>query len=232
MKRQLLQPVLIAAATFALTGTTTTSIVNANPVAGQFTNDVRGDAISDLMLTREIGDAQLFPIGDSIVYHDHRAFGTVGVADDGIANDWLVHISNVSGQAFADLFFVADAGAAIGNADGTVIDTIGAPGVQTDAFRIDAQGANANLLTESMARDGILQPGEEWEFVVSNFNTGVNSFPPAINSPGVFSGSSPMQTFGGTNSSILGVTVPEPSTLSIVALMGLASLRRRRRRIA
>lgn len=224
MQRQLLQHVLIATTTIVITG-----IANANPVAGQFTNDARGDAIGDLALSREIGDAQLFPIGDAIDYHDHRAFGTVGVADDGISNDWLVHITNMSGQSFRDLFFVADVGAAIGNADGLVVDTIGAPGVATDAFRIDAQGINPNLLTESIANDGIFQSGEEWEFVVSNFNTGLNSFPPAINSPGVFSGSSPMQSFGGTNSSILGVAVPEPSTLSVFALMALASLRRRHR---
>ena len=73
MKRQLLQHVLMSA-TIAIAG----SIVHANPVAGQFTNDPRGDAIGDLMLTHEIGDAQLFPVGDAILYHDHRAFGHIG----------------------------------------------------------------------------------------------------------------------------------------------------------
>lgn len=225
MKRQSLKNVLIAAATIAMSGST---IAGANPVAGQFVNDPRGDAIADLMLNREIGDNTLFPIGDAIFYHDHRAIATVGVADDGIANDWLVHMTNVSGLPFRDLFFVADAGATIGNADGTIEDMLGAPGQRNDAFRIDALGSNPNLLTESIAADGIFQPGEEWEFTVTNFGTGSNSFPPALISPGVFSGSSPMQSFGGTNSSILGITVPEPSTLSIFALMALASLRRRR----
>jgi hypothetical protein len=182
------------------------------------------------MLNREIGDAALFPISDGILYHDHRANTPVGVADDGIANDWLVHMTNITGVAFRDLFFVADAGATIGNADGTIADTIGAPGVLSDAFRIDALGTNPNLIMESISPDGIFQPGEEWEFVVTNFNTGTNSFPPELTSPGVFSGSSPMQGVGGSNSSILGVVVvPEPSTLSVFALMALASLRRRRR---
>jgi hypothetical protein len=225
MKRQSLKNVLIAAAAVAISGAT---IAGANPVAGQFVNDSRGDAIADLMLVREIGDAQLFPIGDAIFYHDHRAISPVGVADDGIANDWTVHMTNVSGQAFTNLFFVADVGATIGNADGTIEDTIGAPGVRSDAFRIDSLGTNPNLLMESILADGIFQPGEEWEFAVTNFGTGSNSFPPALISPGVFSGSSPMQSLGGTNSSILGVVVPEPSTLSIFALMALASLRRRR----
>jgi hypothetical protein len=224
MKRHSIQLVL-----FATVSLSAAVAANANPVAGQFVNDSRGDAIDDLQLTREIGDAQLFPIGDAIIYHDHRATSPVGVPDDGIANDWTVHMTNMSSQSFTNLFFVADFGAAIGNADGIVIDTIGAPGIGTDAFRIDAIGINANLLSESIAPDGIFQPGEEWEFAVTNFNTGANSFPPALVSPGVFSGSSPMQTFGGTNASILGVTVPEPSTLSIFAVMALTSLRRRRR---
>ncbi|CAN5587715.1 hypothetical protein BH09PLA1_BH09PLA1_21340 [soil metagenome] len=226
MKRQTLQHVFIAgiAATLAIAGST----AGANPVAGKFVNDARGDTLADLMLTREIGDVLLFPAADAIAYHDHRASFPVGVADDGIANDWTVHMTNVSGQAWRDLFFVADAGATIGNADGLIEDTLAAPGQRTDAFRIDALGVNANLLSESILADGIFQPGEEWEFVVTNFGTGFNSSPPTLTSPGVFSGSSPMQSVGGTNSSILGVVVPEPSTLSIFALMALAALRRRR----
>ena len=220
--RQLLAVTLIA---------TSGSIANADPVTGQFVNDARGDKIADQLLPREIGDVALFPTIDAIAYHDHRSSVVVGVADDGIANDWLVHVHNVSGRSWRDLFFVADFGASIGNADGLMQDTIGAPGQFTDAFRIDAQGTNANLLTESILADGILQPNEEWEFVVSNFNTGFNSFAPSLITPGVFSGSSPMQGVGGTNASILGVPIPEPSTVCIFALMALASLRRPRRTV-
>ena len=227
MKRQSLQHVLLLAATAGVA--MTSAVANANPVAGQFTNDSRGDAIADLMLNREIGDSALFPIPDGILYHDHRAIQTVGVADDGIANDWLVHITNITGQSFGNLFFVADVGATIGNADGTIADTIGAPGVPTDAFHIDALGTNPNLIMESISPDGIFQPGEQWEFVVTNFNTGTQSFAPTLISPGEFSGSSPLGGLGGTNASILATVVPEPSTLSIVALMALSALRRRRR---
>lgn len=230
MKRQSLQHVLLLATTTAATAgvAMSSAVANANPVAGQFTNDSRGDAIADQTLNREIGDSTLFPIQDGILYHDHRANSPVGVADDGIANDWLVHITNITGQSFGNLFFVADAGAAIGNADGTIEDTIGAPGVKTDAFRVDATGTNPNLVMESISNDGILQPGEQWEFVVTNFNTGTQSFAPTLISPGQFSGSSPLGGLGGTNASILATVVPEPSTLSVVALMALSALRRRR----
>jgi len=113
--RQTLASICFAAATI---GSAMNAInANANPVAGQFVNDSRGDAFADIMLNVEIGDANLFPIGDAILYHDHRANTPVGVADDGIANDWTVHMTNVTGVAFRDLFFVADVGATIGNAD-------------------------------------------------------------------------------------------------------------------
>jgi hypothetical protein len=227
MKRKSLQHVLTAAISIALGA----AVSNADPVSGQFANDSRGDSIANIQLPRELGDSRFFQISDALIYHDHRVHFPVP-NDDGIANDWLVHITNVSGQAFQDLFFVADAGATIGNADGTVHDAIGAPGVWTDAFRIDSVGTNANLIMESILADGILQSNEEWEFVVTNFNTGVNSLVPTLTSPGVFSGSSPMQGIGGTNASILGVPVPEPSTLSILALMALASMRQRRRSVA
>ena len=118
MKRQSLQHVLFAAVSVGFGAAT----ANGEPVSGQFVNDSRGDAIADIQLPRELGDSQFFQISDALLYHDHRATRVVGVADDGIANDWLVHITNITGQTFSNLFFVADAGATIGNADGTVED--------------------------------------------------------------------------------------------------------------
>jgi hypothetical protein len=38
---------------------------------------------------------------------------------DGIANDWLVTITNLTGRDFVGLAFVADVGNSVGNADGT-----------------------------------------------------------------------------------------------------------------
>src|SRR5262245_17840338 len=172
MKRTLRNLVLTALAM------TASRAAVAAPILGHYLEDPRCDAIPDQMLTRELGDSTLFPATEAISYHDHRYSFPVGVPDDGIANDWTVHMTNVSGQAWKNVFFVADAGATIGNSDGRIEDMSGAPGVLCDAFRIDAQGVNANLLSESMNPDGIFEPGEEWEFAVTNFVTGpINAIP-------------------------------------------------------
>lgn len=197
------------------------------PVAGVFIEDSRGDVLTDQFLPQELGDEEFFPASSGLHYHDHRYGFTVGVPDDGVANDWTVHIENETGQAWKSLFFVADLGVSIGNADGRVQDLLGAPGVLRDAFRIDALGANANLLFESISTDGVFQPGEEWEFAVSNFNTGLNSLAPSLISPGVFAGSSPFGGIGGSNASILATPVPEPATAGLMGLLAGGLLLRR-----
>jgi hypothetical protein len=208
------------------------SLAVAAPITGHFLDDGRCDAIAEQMLNGEIGDVGMFPAVDAIAYHDHRYNVPVGVPDDGIANDWTVHMTNMSGRAWRDLFFVADAGATIGNADGQVEDFTNAEGLFADAFHIDASGVNANLLHESIAADGIFQPGEEWEFAVTNFGTGANSIPPTLVTPEIFAGSSPLGTTPG-NASILAVpAVPEPATLGGIALFAMSLLMRRRRRAA
>jgi hypothetical protein len=222
--------ILLIGAAIAGASSFATPSAEARPASGQYVEDARGDAIASRPLSNELGDATLFPTFEAIAYHDHRSNFYPGVADYGIFNDWTVHLTNVSGQAWKDLFFVADLGATIGNADGRVEDLGGAPGVLTDAFRIDSAGANAPLYHESITADGILQVGEEWEFAVTNFGTGFNSLPPSLVTPGKFAGSSPMVDFGGTNSSILAVPVPEPATLGLFTLAALSLLARRRRR--
>ena len=217
---------LTAVACLAL-GALTGRPADAVPVSGQFHDDGRCDALPDQLIPRELGDVVTFPVNSAFAYHDHRYHIAVGVPDDGIANDWSVHLTNLSGQAWRDLYFVADGGATIGNADGKVEDLLGAPGAPADAFRIDALGVNANLIMESIAADGIFQAGEEWEFVVTNFGTGLNSLPPELKTPGVFAGSSPLgQTAG--NASILAAPVPEPMTVGPLLFAGAALLMRHR----
>jgi hypothetical protein len=211
-----------------------TNLATARPVDGRYLEDSRGDGIPSQSLTAELGDNAFFAPVNGFAYHDHRLnVGiAIGVADDGIANDWTVHITNTSGQSWTNLFFVADLGATIGNADGRVEDHLGAPGVLTDAFHIDATGINANLLLESMTADGILQPGEQWEFAVMNFGTGAQSTPPVLITPDQFAGSSLLGPGGGLssgNASILAVPapVPEPATVGLMAVGAIALLMRR-----
>jgi hypothetical protein len=207
---------------------TTAARVSGNSVNGLFVDDARCDVIPSQSLSRELGDVASFPAVDAISYHDHRYSTPVGVADDGIANDWTVHMTNVSGQPWKNLFFVADNGATIGNADGMIEDAVNAPGIFTDAFCIDALGSNVALLSESLVADGIFQPGEDWEFAVTNFNTGLNAIPPTLTTPGFFAGSSQLGGIGGGNASILASPVPEPSLAALLLAAGALLARRRR----
>ncbi len=198
----------------------------AMPVQGQFVNDpAQCDNVPDILLTHELGEAAVFPIDEQLQISVMPTNQVVCVGDDGIANDWDIRIVNVGNIAWMDLFFVADEGIdfSMGNWDGTISD-LAFPGA-SNAFRIDAVGSNSNLVVESMASNGILEPGESWAFLVSNFGL---SAPPVFDSVGVFSFSSPSGP--PSTASILANPVPEPMTMSLLALGGLGVLKRRRRK--
>jgi hypothetical protein len=147
------------------------------------------------------------------------------VADDGLANDWAVTITNISGAPWGapvsrPLYFVANFGNSVGNADG-VSDFTLFPGA-SDAFLIDSSGVNPNLIVESAAADGLFAPGESWVFLVTNFIT-----PAALgSSPSFMSfGHSILGPPPGTASIVVGQQViPEPSSLIMVGLVALGML--------
>src|SRR3954453_2176309 len=208
---------------------------SAVPVNGQYVEDPRCDAIPTQSLTHELGDIVIFPLNESISYQASPVTFTVCVQNDGLANDWVVRMQNTSGIAWKNLFFVVDHGGFVGNADGNIRDVALAPNDLSDAFSIDGtvtNGLNNNLLSESMAVDEIFQPGEFWTFAVSNYSplnsAGVFS-PPIFSTPGVFSGSSPLNTTSGNASILATPAVPEPATMSVLALGAAALLLRRRR---
>lgn len=127
-------------------------------------------------LTHELGEFGGFPI-DELIGSFVVAGPVVCIADDGdVLNDFEVHITNLSPNTWTDLFFVADEGNLVGNADGFVVSA--ASGFQ-HAFKIDSVGINPNLIFESIAADGLFVPGETWGFRVSNFvvTSGPAGFP-------------------------------------------------------
>jgi hypothetical protein len=194
-------------------------------VQGQYIDDSRCDPVPNIFLPDELGHAAFFPLNESINTHVIPFATTVCVPNDGIANDWSVAITNVSGIPWQDVHFVANPGYTIGNSDGMVVNFAN-PAVLTDAFRVDASGAN-NSLAESFAADGVFAPGETWRFLVSNFiDPSGGNLPPSMISPGLFAGTGPSTV---DSASILAVPIPEPASLGVMAVAGAGVLTRRRR---
>jgi hypothetical protein len=206
-------------------------------VNGLYIDDPRCDSHPTQNLPHEIGETLAFPIDERISVVVSPALSYACVGDDGAPNDFVVMMTNLSSYAYVDLFFVADAGISIGNADGMVVDLIGAPGITADAFRIDGTvtitGINDNLLGESGLVNEIFEPGETWRFIVTNVLFPA-SVPPTLifDSAGGFAGSS--LGFPPSTASILGTqVVPVPAaTWLLGSALGLLGWLKRRQATA
>src|SRR4051794_19217402 len=106
LQSRLLTSAAAAAAVFALSALP--SAVQAVPVQGGYIDDPRCDPIPNQQLSHELGEQQFFPVNESFQVQVAPATFYICVPDDGIQNDWIVQITNTSGQSWKDLFFVAD----------------------------------------------------------------------------------------------------------------------------
>lgn len=176
----------------------------------------------------EIGDAAVFPPNEAILVQSTNTSNVICVADDGFPNDFLVRITNVSGNSWKDLFFVVDGGVSVGNVDGYIEDTT-FPGLNL-AFKIDNVGLNKNLIAGDTNNNLIFEPGEAWEFLLTNFVAPANLPPfPVLGSVGLFSDSSNID--GGSNASIVANLVPEPAAMAIALAISSGIVLRRRNRL-
>jgi len=132
-----------------------------------------------------------------------------------------VAITNLTGRDFTHVYYVADPNTTMTNWD----EKVGNAGEDDHclAFRIDDDGVNTPLVSESLTEDGIFEDDETWEFVIQKFVNSDATGAAAFESVGIAGDSDEL-----TNSSA-SIIVPEPATMSLLALGGLALLRRKRR---
>ena len=193
----------------------------ANPISADFINDSRCDFISNQPLSHQLGLAPAFPIDErvSLLSITPNASPICVSLDPNLSDNFEVTIKNDSPTAWKDLFLVAANGITFGNADGTVREPLDI-GPFRDAFRIDALGLNANLISESLTANGIFEPNESWTFVVNDYSAGTIT-------PQLFS------TLGlndGSPAYLLANPVPIPAAiwLFLSGLFGLFTLRRKK----
>lgn len=198
---------------------------SAVPVSALYTDLPDCDNHGVVELNEEIGDSTVFPVDEGIFIGAMPTTQVFCVGDDGLPNDWEIRMVNTSPNRFTDLFFVADEGNTVGNRDGEIEDTVGAPGGKFHAFRIDNIGANQPLVAGDVNGDLIFDPGESWTFYVTNFGNPTFA-PPVFVSPGGFAGSS---TNPDSTASIIAnlVSIPEPNTF-LLAAVGLFAIGSRR----
>ena len=186
------------------------------------------DDVQDPLLIQgpvhELGD--FFPLDELIesFWTETDETSCFDGSDNPFIPNILVIMTNLTNTPWRDVHYVADPLTTITNFDGF----IGNAGLNdhSEAFRIDGTvtpGINLPLLFESfLPFNEIFEPGETWEFIIQDFGSPV-AFPAPFGSLGIASAS--LLT---TNSSGSIIAVPEPLTLSLLALSGLAALIRRR----
>ena len=225
--RQLLLPsfaLLVALALAALAGAIPVSVTSSNlPTC---------DPLSVPDSVDELGNPPAFPADEKIGSFAFPAGVVACPSTDTAAQNHVVQMTNMTGTDFREVWYVADPETSLSNVDGFV------NGEQ--AFRIDGVGANAPLMVETIAYDGVFQAGEIWEFIIDDYFNTLGLGPHALASAGLVGSLSA----GDVASSGSIVAIPEPEhpvpslspigtallggLLFAIALGGLAVQRRRR----
>lgn len=200
-------------------------LASAEPITGIYFDTPGCDDHGFQNAVEEFGDATVFAPDETI---DHVSTFTnqsaCTITDSPNIPNALVVITNLTGRFLDNLYYVADQSTSFSNIDGEAAGG-GSPGIRTAAFRIDSIGANRPLVFESISADGILEPGETWQFIVQDYGNAAGFAPDDFYSIGM-AGDSPDFGILDSSASIVRM-VPAPAS-GVLALTGLLALRRRR----
>lgn len=171
------------------------------------------------MIGSLVGVTGPFPRDEEIWAEAEEELVTVCEAtDDTSQPDAILSITNLTDppRSFNRLWYVGNPNTFVSNVDGVVFQAGFEDLGQGLAFRIDTKGLNKPLLAESKVANGIFEPGETWTFVAQDFISGGPAGSAAdLASIGVAGGS----LLGGDSSgSIIGMPVPEPSSVILLGL--------------
>lgn len=143
--------------------------------------------------------------------------------DPGIPNA-VVIMTNVTGKAWDDVWYVGDPETTLTNYDGWVN---AAPWPATGgglAFKIDSVGFNKPLIFESIAVNDIFEPNETWHFIIQDYSNALAGQPAALDSVGVGVASLGLPSTGSI------IAVPEPASILLLILGSAVGVLRRARR--
>lgn len=128
-----------------------------------------------------------------------------------------VTIRNLTTITWSELVYVADRETTLTNDDGIVNGEL--------AFNIDNLGPfNFPLIYEDNP-NLLFEPGETWKFVIQDYSNALGLPASALGSVGLVGN----QSAGDTMSSGSIIAIPEPASLTLLLIGGLAVMRRRRR---